>query len=161
MSQSKSYLPEGQRSVTPHLLVSNGLEAIAFYEKAFGAELRYRVPGPTPGSTLHAEIRIGDSAVYLMDMSGPARVKAPGTGSVNAGLTHVFVPDCDAVVNRAVAAGAKIVMPVSDQMWGDRYGQIEDPFGQIWSVATHKEDVSADELERRTKTFFAQMSGQG
>ncbi len=159
MAKAKSYLPERHHSVTPHLLVSNAVEAIAFYKKAFGAALEAQVPGPTPGSTLHAEIRIGDSAVFLMDLPGPAAVKSPTAAGTTTAVIHLFVPNVDAVVNQAVAAGAKVLMPVADMMWGDRYGQIQDPFGHVWALATHQEDVSPAELEVRTKAFFEQMGG--
>jgi uncharacterized glyoxalase superfamily protein PhnB len=161
MSKAEHYIPEGHRSITPHLAVRSGLEAIAFYQKAFGAELRGRAEGATPQSTMHAELRIGDSAVFLTDMTGPTPVKAPGAGGAPTVVIHLFVPDADTVFARAQEAGAKVVMPLSDMMWGDRYGQLQDPFGHVWSLATHKEDVSAEELQKRSKSFFAQMAEAG
>jgi uncharacterized glyoxalase superfamily protein PhnB len=146
------------RTVTPHLVVRNGLEAIAFYKKAFGAELKAHAPGPAPGSTMHAEIRIGDSSVFLMEMMGPTPATPPTSASGTTSLVHLFVPDVDAVFAKAVAAGATVVMPLSDMFWGDRYGQIVDPFGHVWALATHQEDLSPEEIERRSKAFFAQMA---
>jgi len=157
MSKAKHHIPEGQRSVTPYLVVENALETIAFYQKAFGAELRVRAPGATPESTMHAELRIGDSAVFLTDMvGGPAAVRPPSTAGTTV-VIHLFVPDTDAVFAQALAAGATALMPPMDMMWGDRYCQVVDPFGHAWGLATHKEDVSLEEIERRSKAFFAQM----
>jgi PhnB protein len=151
MSQAKHYLPEGLRTVTPHLVVRNGLEAIAFYKNAFAAELRNHAPGPTPGSTMHAELRIGDSAVFVMDSPTPSSTIGTTT------LIHLFVPNADTAFKQAVAAGATVAMPLMDMFWGDRYGQVADPFGHVWALATHKEDVSPDEIERRAQAFYAQM----
>lgn len=162
MPNAKRHIPEGHRTVTPHLVVKNGLEAIAYYQKAFGAELRAHAPGATPESTMHAELRIGDSAVFLTDMvGGPSQVRPPSPATGTTTLIHLFVPDADALFDRAIAAGATPVMPPADMMWGDRYGQLCDPFGHVWAVATHKEDVSPAELQKRTQAFFAQMAGGG
>jgi PhnB protein len=160
MSKAKNYIPEGHRAVTAHLSVSNGLAAIAFYEKAFGAKLVSRSPGPNPETTMHAEIRIADSAVFLMDMPGPGTVRPPTSAGGTSVVLHLFVPDADAVYNRALAAGGTSVMPPMDMFWGDRYGQVADPFGHVWAVATHKEDLSEAELESRAKAFYAQMAAQ-
>jgi uncharacterized glyoxalase superfamily protein PhnB len=160
MPKAKHPIPEGMRTVTPHLVLRNGLEAIAFYKKVFGAELKTHAAGPTPGSTMHAEIRIGDSSVFLMEMLGPPPVKPPASTSGTTSLVHLFVPNVDAVFAQAVAAGATVVMPLSDMFWGDRYGQILDPFGHVWALATHQEDLSPEEIERRSKAFFAQMAQQ-
>jgi PhnB protein len=157
MPAAKHHIPEGHRSLTPHLIVDNGLDAIAFYQKAFGAELRSHAPAERPGSTMHAELRIGDSALFLTDMIGPVPVRPPSAGGAATAMMHVFVADCDAVFNRAVAAGAKVVMPPSDMFWGDRYGQVADPFGHVWSIATHKEDVTPEEMQTRAQTFWTQQ----
>jgi PhnB protein len=157
MATAKSYLPEGIRSVTPHLPLKNAVEAIAFYKKAFGAELRAHSPGPTPNSTMHADLKIGDSILYLADEMPQSPAKAPTSlGGATVMLT-LFVPDCDAVFNRAVAAGAKVLMPPSDMFWGDRYSQLTDPFGHVWSIATHKEDLTAEEMQRRGQAFMASL----
>ncbi len=159
MAKAKSPIPEGMRTVTPHLAVTNALDAVAFYKKAFGAELKSHAPGTTPRSTMHAEIRIGDSSVFLADMVGQGPVKPPTRDSGATCLIHLFVPNADAVFAAAVAAGATVVMPLSDMFWGDRYGQITDPFGHVWSIATHLEDLTPEEVDRRAKAFFAQMKG--
>lgn len=157
MAKAKRPIPEGMRTVTPHLPMQNALEAIAFYKKAFGAELKSHAPGTTPGSTMHAEIRIGDSSVFLADMLGAGPVKAPSSAGGATCMMHLYVPNADATFANAVAAGAKVVMPLADMFWGDRYGQITDPFGHVWSIATHVEDLTPQEIDQRAKAFFAQM----
>jgi uncharacterized glyoxalase superfamily protein PhnB len=157
MPSAKHYMPEGYRSVTPHLVVKNGLEAIRFYERAFGAELKTHAPGPTPGSTMHAELVIGDSFVFLMD--SPAPELAPRSPPPPAIVLHMWVPDVDATFARAIAAGATEVMAPADQFWGDRYGQVRDPHGLIWAIATQKEQLTMDEIQTRAKEFFAPMGG--
>jgi PhnB protein len=160
MAKAKSYAPEGIRTLTPTLTLKNARAAIAWYQKAFGAEVRTIAEGPTPGSTIHSEIRIGDSALFLVDEMPGAPSKSPESlGAVNAGITMYF-PDCDAVYKQAVAAGAQVVMKMEDMFWGDRFGTLRDPFGCLWSIATHKEDVSREEMERRTREFFAAMAKQ-
>lgn len=146
MSQVKP-IPDGMHSVTPHLVCAGAADAIEFYKKAFGAEEALRLPGPQ-GKLMHAMIRIGDSAIMLVDEMpewgsfGPKALKgSPVT-------IHLYVPEVDAFVARAVAAGAKITMPLQDMFWGDRYGQLEDPFGHRWSVATHIRDVTPDEMRQ-------------
>ena len=146
-------IPDWMHSITPHLVCDGAAAAIEFYKKAFDAVERCRVPGPQ-GKLIHAAIRIGDSSVMLVDEMpecGALGPKARGGSSVT---IHLQVEDVDAVVERAVAAGAKITMPVDDMFWGDRYGQIEDPFGHSWSVATHVRDVSPEELQEAAKKMF-------
>ena len=146
-------IPDWMHSITPHLVCAGAAEAIEFYRQAFGAVELGRLAGP-PGKLIHAAIRIGDSAVMLVDEMpecGALGPKARGGSSVT---IHLQVEDVDAVVARAVAAGAKITMPVDDMFWGDRYGQIEDPFGHSWSVATHVRDVSPEELQEVARKMF-------
>ena len=146
-------IPDWMHSITPHLVCAGAAEAIEFYKQAFGAVELGRLAGP-PGKLIHAAIRIGDSAVMLVDEMpecGALGPKARGGSSVT---IHLQVEDVDAVVARAVAAGAKITMPVDDMFWGDRYGQIEDPFGHSWSVATHVRDVSPEELQEVARKMF-------
>ena len=146
-TQSVNPIPEGMHTVTPHLICAGAGDAIDFYKKAFGATETSRMPGPG-GKLMHASIRIGDSAVMLVDEMpewgslGPKALK--GTPVV----IHLYVDDVDAFTARAVAAGAKVTMPVADMFWGDRYGQIEDPFGHRWSVATHVRDVSPADMQQ-------------
>jgi Uncharacterized protein conserved in bacteria len=140
-------IPEGMHAVTPHLVCAGAADAIEFYKKAFNAVEMGRMPGPE-GKLVHALIRIGDSSVMLVDefpdwgSFGPKSLKgSPVT-------IHLYVEDVDATVQRAVAAGAKVTMPLDDTFWGDRYGKLEDPFGHHWSVATHVRDVSPEEMQR-------------
>ena len=138
-------IPEGMHTVTPHLVCAGAAEAIAFYKKAFKATEITRLPGPG-GKLMHAAIQIGDSRVMLVDEMpgwGTLGPKARGGASVT---MHLSVKDVDAFAAKAVAAGAKVVMPIADQFWGDRYGVLEDPFGHHWSVATHVKDVTPDEM---------------
>ncbi len=126
-------------TVTPFLSIKGAEKAIDFYKQAFGAHERARMPGPE-GTIMHAELVIGDSTIMLSDaIMGPATRAA----------LHVYVPDCDTLFERAISAGGTVKMPMADMFWGDRYGQLEDPFGNLWSIATHKEDVPAKEMERR------------
>jgi uncharacterized glyoxalase superfamily protein PhnB len=127
-------------SVTPHLVCEGAAAAIDFYKKAFGAEEVARLPGPD-GKLMHASIRIGDSAILLNDDFPEYGSRGPKALKGSPVTIHLYVKDVDAVVARAVKAGAKVTMPVADQFWGDRYGMLEDPFGHRWSVATHVKDI--------------------
>ena len=126
-------------TVTPVITVDGAEAAITFYKAAFGATERLRMPGPD-GKIMHAEIMIGDSVVMVNDA-----IQGPATKS----KLHIYVPDCDALYSQALAAGASTEMPLQDMFWGDRYGTVTDPYGNSWGVATHKEDVSPEEMERR------------
>jgi PhnB protein len=138
-------IPDGMHSLTPHLVCVNASDAIEFYKKAFGAIELHRMPTPD-GKLMHAAMKIGDSVFMMMDefpqwgSFGPKALKgSPVT-------IHVYTEDADALFNQAVAAGAKVILPVSDMFWGDRYGQVEDPAGHRWSIATHKKDLSPEEM---------------
>jgi PhnB protein len=161
MAKAVKPIPEGLHSVTPHLVLNDAAAAIDFYKKAFGAKEDSRALYPDGKKILHAQIRIGDSAIFLVDdmpgMGGPRSPKSVGNSTV---IIHLFVEDVDAVWDRAVNAGAKVEMPLMDAFWGDRYGMLADPFGHFWSIATHKEDVKPEELEGRAKEAFAQMAQQ-
>lgn len=140
--------PEGYRSVTPYLFVRGALSAIDFYKNVFGATELMRLPGPD-GRIAHAELRIGDSIVMLADENPSMGMMSPQTvGGFSAGM-HLYVPNVDAIVQKAVENGAKALRPVKDQFYGDRSGSILDPFGHMWSVATHVEDVAPEELKKR------------
>jgi uncharacterized glyoxalase superfamily protein PhnB len=147
-------IPQGMHTVTPHLICAGAADAIEFYKKAFGAVEMARLPGAN-GKLMHAMLRIGDSAVMLVDeapewgMLGPKALKgSPVT-------IHLYVDDADASAARAVKAGAKLTMPVADMFWGDRYGTLEDPFGHRWSVATHVRDVTPEEMQQAMKKMSA------
>jgi len=147
-------IPEGYSTVVSYISVKGASDAIAFYKKAFGAEELMRMPMPD-GKVGHAELKIGDSIVMMADeMDDPQAIsKSPKTlGGVTSGLC-LYVEDCDAVFNRAVAAGGKVRRPLTNQFYGDRTGTIEDPFGQIWTISTHVEDVPPDEMKRRMEAF--------
>ena len=153
MSQVKP-IPEGFHSITPHLSVQGAARAIEFYRAAFGAEEIFRVPTPD-GRLLHAEIRIGDSIVMIAD-EFPDMCTGEAVVHGNLPVTiHLFVRDCDAVFQRATAAGAKVVMPLQDMFWGDRYGSVRDPFGHNWSIATRKQNLSPEEIAKASEQAFA------
>lgn len=139
-------IPDGMHTVTPHLVCAGAADAIEFYKKAFNAVDLGRVPGPG-GKLLHAHIRIGDSAVLLVDEFPDWHSFGPKFLKGSPVTIHLYVRDVDAFFKQAVAAGAKITMPVEDTFWGDRYGKLEDPFGHHWSVATHVRDVKPEELQ--------------
>jgi len=139
-------VPDGMHTVTPHLVCNGAADAITFYKQAFGAVELGRLPGPQ-GKLMHAMLRIGDSAVMLVDEFPDYGSFGPKSLKGSPVTIHLYVEDVDATVKRAVAAGAKITMPVDDMFWGDRYGKIEDPFGHHWSVATHIRDVSPEEMQ--------------
>ena len=139
-------IPEGMHTVTPHLICAGAADAIEFYKKAFNAVELGRVPGPQ-GKLLHALIRIGDSTVMLVDEFPDWHSFGPKSLKGSPVTIHLYVRAVDAFFKQAVAAGAKITMPLEDTFWGDRYGKLEDPFGHQWSVATHVRDVKPEELQ--------------
>jgi uncharacterized glyoxalase superfamily protein PhnB len=140
-------IPDGMRSVTPHLICAGAADAIEFYEKAFNAVELVRLPGPK-GRLMHAAIRIGDSTVMLVDEMPEWGALGPKSLKGSPVTIHLFVEDVDSFVARAVAAGAKITMPLDDMFWGDRYCKVEDPFGHHWSIATHVREVSPEEMQQ-------------
>ncbi len=153
-------IPEGFRTVTPHLTVSDGAAAIEFYKKAFGAEEIMRMPGPDGKGVMHAEIKIGDSIIMLNDEFPGHGPVAPSSLNGTTSVVHLYVKDADAAFDRAVKAGATPAMPVTDMFWGDRFGGVTDPFGHRWSVATHKEDLTPEQCGQRAQEFFAKMGGE-
>jgi PhnB protein len=138
-------IPEGYHSLTPFFNLKNADKVIDFLKKAFGAEERARMTDPS-GKVMHAELKIGDSILMLAEA-----MQMPEMPS----NLHLYVENADAAFERAVAAGAQVVMPLSDQFWGDRYGRLSDPFGNQWSIGTHKEDVSMEEMRKRAAALFA------
>ena len=140
-------IPEGMHTVTPHLVCAGASEAIAFYIKAFEATEVARMPGPG-GKLMHAMVRIGDSMVMLVDEVPEWQAVGPLTLKGSPVTLHLYVPDADAVFQRAVDAGAKPIMPVADLFWGDRYGVVEDPFGHRWSIATHTRELSPEQMQQ-------------
>ncbi len=152
-------IPKGFHTVTPYLIVTDSARAIDFYKRAFGAEELLRVDGPD-GKVAHAELKIGSSIIMLSDEM-PGYSRSPQSLGGTAVNIYLYVKDVDQVFNQAVAAGAKIAMPLSDMFWGDRYGQVTDPFGHSWSLATHKEDVHPEELRKRAKAAMAKVAVSG
>ena len=143
-------VPEGYHTVTPYLAVHDGAAALAFYQKAFNAQVLFQMPAPG-GRIGHAELQIGDSRVMLADEHPEIGFRGPKMLGGSAVMLHLYVDDCDAWFDRAVKAGAKVLRPLEDQFYGDRGGQVEDPFGHSWYLSTHKEDVSPEEMEERAK----------
>jgi PhnB protein len=151
-------IPEGYHSITPYLFVRSAASAIDFYKNAFGATEIVRMVGSN-GKIMHAELRIGDSIVMLADENPPTGVMSPQTvGGFSVGL-HLYVENVDAVIQKAVENGAKPLRPIINQFYGDRSGSLLDPFGHMWSVATHVEDVSPEEMRKRMTAAMSQTAG--
>jgi PhnB protein len=151
-----SYIPQGYNSVTPYLVVKGAAQAIEYYKKVFGATETVRMDGPD-GKVGHAELKIGNSHIMLADENpkmGQGYTSAASIGASPVSL-YVYIPDVDRVVERAVAEGAKLLRPVADQFYGDRSGFIQDPFGHLWGIATHVEDVAPQEMAERMKKMRA------
>jgi PhnB protein len=141
-------IPDDYPRLMPYLIVDGAAEAIEFYGSVLGASERMRMPGPD-GKLGHAELQIGDSVVMLADENPGMNIRGPRTIGGTPVTLHVYVEDADTAFERAVQAGAKPLRPVEDQFYGDRSGQFEDPYGHRWNVATHVEDVPAEEMQRR------------
>lgn len=156
MSEAKP-IPEGMTGVIPHLTVKDAARAIDFYQRAFGATELSR-HGMPDGSIMHASLKIGGGTVFLNDEFKEWGSFSPQSLGGSPVFLMLYVPDVDATFQRAVEAGAEVKMPVADQFWGDRYGLLADPFGHLWEIATHKEDVPTEELERRGREAMAQMA---
>jgi PhnB protein len=147
-------IPDGYHSITPYLYVKGGARAIDFYERAFGATELVRMDGPN-GTVRHAEIKIADSTIMLADENPQMGARSPQTIGGSAVSLLLYVEDVDKVFNRAVKEGATVERPVADQFYGDRTGGVKDPFGHLWYIATHKEDVSPEEMKRRVAKMMA------
>jgi PhnB protein len=139
-------IPEGMHTLTPHLVCAGAAEAIEFYKRAFNAVELGRMPAPD-GKLMHAMVKIGDSMLMLVD-ENPQFGMLGATALKGSPVTiHMYVEDADATFSQAVAAGATVQMPLADMFWGDRYGRVQDPFGHSWSIATHKRDMSPEEMK--------------
>jgi PhnB protein len=159
MAVSANPIPKGFHTVTPSLIVKNAAQAIEFYKKALGAQELMRMATPD-GKIGHAEIKIGDSIIFVTDESPQMGTKSPQTlGGAGASL-YLYVEDVDKAFQRAVDAGGKATMPVTDMFWGDRFGSLTDPYGHTWGLSTHKQDLSEQEIEKAAKDFYAQMAKQ-
>jgi len=151
-------VPKGFHTVTPALVVRGAAQAIEFYKKALGAEELSRMPSPD-GKIMHAELKIGDSIIFVSDeLPNMGVTRSPQTLGGCTRTLHLYVPDVDASFKQAVDAGGKSTMPVADMFWGDRFGSFTDPFGHHWGILTHKEDLTAEEIDKRAQDFYASMA---
>jgi PhnB protein len=150
-------IPEGYNSVTPYIQVDDAAKAIDFYQRAFGAKERARMPGPND-TIAHAELEIGDSVIMLSDPFPQSPLKTPKEAGAATASMMIYTENADELVQQAVDAGAKITMPVETQFWGDRYGRVEDPFGHNWQIATHVEDVPPEEMSKRAEEAMASFA---
>lgn len=155
MSKNVRPIPEGYHSVTPYLVLRGAAEAIEFYKKAFGATEVFRMPAPN-GALAHAEIRIGDSQIMMCEENPEMGAQSPQALGGSPTNLFLYVEDVDRAYQRAVDAGATAAMPPQDMFWGDRYGKLVDPYGHEWSMATHVEDVSPEQMAERAQAAFAE-----
>ena len=153
-----SPVPPGMHTITPHLVIRGATEAIAFYQKAFGAREIMRMAGFDGQGIGHAELQIGDSVLFLADEFPGMPSASPKKLNGTTVSIHLYVDDADAWFNRAVAAGAKVSMPLMNMFWGDRFGKVTDPFGHDWSIAQHIEDVSPEECSKRAAEAMKQFA---
>ncbi len=150
-------IPEGVSSIVPYLCIRGAAKAIEFYKAAFGAEVMTLMP--MGDQVAHADLKIGGGRVYLADeMPGFGAVKSPKTLKGASANIHLWSEDCDAAFAKAVAAGAKVLMPLTDQFWGDRYGMVGDPFGHVWAISSQKEELTPEEIMKRGEAAMAQMA---
>ena len=149
-------IPEGYHSLQIYLAVEDASKAIDFYKEAFGAEETIRMPGPD-GSVAHAELQIGDSKLMLSDPFPHSDVRPPSERGGPTASIFMYVDDVDATFEHAQRAGATVVSELEDMFWGDRFGTVADPFGHVWAMATHKEDLSEEEIAERSKAAMAEM----
>ena len=152
MTSRVNPVPDGMHTLTPHLVVKGASKAIEFYKLAFDAEEVGRLPAPDGKSILHADLKIGDSHVLLVDEFPEMDCRGPESIGGTPVTIHMYVEDVDAAFGQAVAAGAKVRLPLADRFWGDRYGVLTDPFGHSWSLATRKEELSPQEIGTRAQT---------
>lgn len=153
-------IPDGFTTLTPHIVVQDAAKAIDFYKKAFDAKEDGRHLAPDGKNVMHAQLTVGNSKLMLGGEFPPMALSPKSRGGTSTTL-HVYVPDADAAFDKAVKAGCTVIMPMMDQFWGDRYGVVEDPFGHRWSIATHKQDLSAAQIAENAKAAFAKMAEKG
>jgi PhnB protein len=156
MAKTVKRVPEGYHTLTPHLVVHGAAQAIEFYKKAFGAKELRRSPGPG-GKLMHAELQIGNSRLMLNDDFPEMGAVSPQALKGTPVTIHIYVEDADAMFQQAVKAGAKVLMDLADQFWGDRYGVVTDPFGHHWSIGSHIKDLTPEELQKAGAAAMAQM----
>jgi PhnB protein len=158
MTKKVNAIPEGHHSITPSIIVRDSARAINFYKQAFGAQELGRLTTPDGKKIVHAELKIGDSIFFLSDEFSEMGARSPLSVGGTSSTLHLYLEDVDAVFQNAVDAGAKVKMPPQDMFWGDRYGKIVDPSGHEWGLASHREDISQVEMEKRSAAFFNQMA---
>jgi PhnB protein len=156
MAGNVKAIPEGLHTITPHLVVNNATQALDFYKNAFGAQV-LNVHNTPDGKVMHAEIKIGDSKLFLADEFPGMGCPSPKTAGGSSVVLNLYSSNVDQLFNKAVASGATVTMPLANQFWGDRYGQVTDPFGHHWALGQHVEDVAPEELEKRAREAFSQM----
>ena len=149
-------IPDGFNTMTPHLTVQDAAKAIEFYKKAFGAQATAVHRSPDGKTIINAQLKLGNSMLMLNDEFPPMAVSPKSRGGSSV-ILHLYVENADAAFERAVKAGCTVKMPLGDQFWGDRYGSLEDPFGHLWSIATHKQDLNAEQVAAGAKAAFAKM----
>jgi uncharacterized glyoxalase superfamily protein PhnB len=152
MSNRVKPIPSGMHTLTPHLIVKGASKAIEFYKKAFGAEEVGCMNAPDGKTVMHADLKIGDSHVFLADEFPEMDCRGPQSIGGSPVTIHMYVEDVDAAFGKAVAAGAQVKMPLADMFWGDRYGALKDPFGHCWSLATHKKDLTPEQIRQGAQT---------
>lgn len=158
MAKPVKPIPEGFHTLTPHLVVRGAKQAIEFYKKAFGAEEVAAMPTPDGNAVMHAELKIGNSMMMLVEeMPQMERWVSPARLNGTTIALAIYTEDCDALFKRAVGAGGKPTMEPMDAFWGDRYGKVTDPFGHEWEICTHKEDLTPEEVGQRAEEFFSKM----
>jgi len=150
-------IPDGFYTITPHIIVSDAAKAIEFYKKALGAQEMERFMTPDGKSVMHAQLKIGNSMLMLGNEFPPTCLSPKSRGGTTVSL-YLYLENADAAFDRAVKAGCSVKMPMTDQFWGDRYGQVEDPFGHQWSLATHKQDLTKEDIAESARKFFANMA---
>jgi len=149
-------IPDGFNTLTPHIIVQDAAQAIEFYKKAFGAHEMGRHMSPDGKAVMHAQLKVGNSMLMLASEFPPMCVSPKARGGTSVTL-HLYVENADAAFDRAVQAGCTVKMPLADQFWGDRYGQVEDPYGHQWSIGTHKLDLTEAQFAERAKAAFSKM----
>ena len=149
-------IPDGFHTITPHIIVSDGTKALEFYQRAFGAQEIERFMTPDGKGVMHAQLKIGDSRLMLGNEFPPTCLSPKSRGGTTVSM-YLYVENADALFDRAVKAGCTVKMPMNDAFWGDRYGQVEDPYGHQWSIATHKQDLTQEQIAANARTFFANM----
>ena len=150
-------VPYDMHSITPHLVINGAAKAVEFYKRVFGAEVVRPISTTPDGKVMHAHLKIGDSNLMMADEFPQSCARSPQSLGGSAVVLTLYVPDVDATWKNATDAGAKVVFPLGNQFWGDRYGQIQDPWGHVWALATHVEDLTQAQIEQRAKEAFAQM----